>query len=74
MNFCVQLYQISYVFTYIVENEANNITDLVSFRRVSIVTSNDAVIGTMASTQTPVKQLIIDALVCVKESGSNSST
>ena len=58
----------NYVFTYVVENEANNnITDLVSF---SYVTSNEAVITTVASTQTPVKQLIIDALVCVKESGS----
>ena len=57
------------VFTYVVENEANNITDLVSF---TSETSNDAVITTVASTQTPVKQLIIDALVCAKKSGSKA--
>ena len=62
------------MFTYVVENEANNITDLVSFRFVTLVTSNDtsAIISTVASTQTPVKQLIIDALVCAKESGSKT--
>ena len=62
----------NHVFTYVVENETNNITDLVSFRCVALVTSNDAVITTVASTQTPVKQLIIDALVCAKESGSKA--
>ena len=62
----------NHVFTYVVENEANNITDLVSFRCVALVTSNSAVISTVASTQTPVKQLIIDALVCAKESGSKA--
>ena len=62
----------NYVFTYVVENEANNITDLVSFRFVTSATSQlspNVLITTMASTQTPVKQLIIDALVCAKESG-----
>ena len=65
----------NYVYTYVVENEANNITDLVRFRLVTSATShlsNEAVITTVASTQTPVKQLIIDALVCAKESGSKT--
>ena len=55
----------NYVFTYVVENEANNITDLVSFRLVN----DDMVFGltTVASTQSPLKQLIIDALVCAKK-------
>ena len=59
-----------FVFTYAVENEANNITDLVSLRFVA--PSHHAinvVITTLASTQTPVEQLIIDALVCAKENG-----
>ena len=63
----------NYVYTYVVENETNYITDLVSFKFVTSATSylsNDVIITTVASTQTPVKQLIIDALVCAKESGS----
>ena len=59
----------NYVYTYVVENEANNITDLVSFKLVSkahmVFTVN-----TVASTQSPLKQLIIDALVCAKELGA----
>ena len=61
------------LFTYVVENEANNITDLVSFR--FITTShlpNRVVITTVASTQSPVKELIIDALVCAKKSGGKA--
>ena len=53
----------NFVSTYVVENEAN-ITDLVSFKFVA-----DATIATVVSTQSPVKQLIIDALVCAKENG-----
>ena len=54
------------VFTYVVENEANNITDLVSFR----LNDMEGGITTVASTQSPLKQLIIDALVCAKELGA----
>ena len=61
----------NYVLTYVVENETNKIIDLINFRFVT-VTSNDTVISTVVSTQTPVKQLIIDALVCAKESGSKT--
>ena len=60
----------NYVFTYVVENEANNITDLVSLKFVA--PSHHVVITTLASTQTPVKQLIIDALVCAKENGGKA--
>ena len=55
----------NYVYTNVVENEAN-ITDLVSFRLVN-KTNIQFAVSTVASTQSPVKQLIIDALVCAKE-------
>ena len=61
----------SEVFTYVVENETNNITDLVSFRFMDmshVIATN----ATIVSTQSPVKQLIIDALVSVKQSGGKS--
>ena len=57
------------VYTYVVENDVNNITDLVSFRLVS-KTIMQFFINTVASTQSPIKQLIIDALVCAKELGA----
>ena len=57
------------VFTYAVENEANTITDLVSLRLAS-KTRMTFMITTVASTQSPLKQLIIDALVCAKELGA----
>ena len=54
------------VYTYVVDNKINNITDLVSFR---LVNKKDMVfsIQIVAFTQTPIKQLLIDALVCAKE-------
>ena len=55
-------------FTYVVENQTNNITDLVSFRLN--MPDHNAAITAVVSTQSPVKQLIIDALVSVKESGA----
>ena len=58
----------NHVHTYVVENKVDNITDLVSFRlmnKMRMVFS----IQTVASTQTPIKQLLIDALVCAKELG-----
>ena len=56
----------NYVYTYVVENEANNITDLVSFRLTSKIYMQFT-ISTVTSMQFPLKQLIIDALVCAKE-------
>ena len=52
------------VFTYVVEN-GTNITDLVSLRFINV----NVVINAVVSTQTPVKQLLINALVCAKKSG-----
>ena len=59
----------NYVYTYVVENDVNNITDLVSFRLV-YKAHMQFIISTVASTQSPIKQLIIDALVCAKEVGA----
>ena len=56
------------IYTYIVENEAN-ITDLVSFSLGSKAHMRFS-ISTVASTQSPIKQLIIDALVCAKKLGA----
>ena len=63
----------NYVFTYVVENAAN-ITDLVSFRFIARRShdATDVFITTVVSTQTPVKQLIVDALVCAKENGGKN--
>ena len=58
----------NYMYTYVVENEAN-ITDLVSFRFVNEAYRAFA-FTTIASTQSSIKQLIIDALVCAKELGA----
>ena len=60
------------VFTYVVENEINNITDLVSFRLLpqssyaSYIYVFVSVI-TVVFTKSSVKQLITDTLVCAKE-------
>ena len=60
----------NYMYTYVVENEAN-ITDLVSFRFVNEYMAHRAFgFTTIASTQSSIKQLIIDALVCAKELGA----
>ena len=57
-----------HVFTYVVEHETNNITDLVSFRLLFQSSSHVlAVVATVVSTRSPVKQLITDMLVCVKK-------
>ena len=61
----------NFVYTYVVENEANNVTDLVSFR-LGNKTYMQCLITTVASTQSPLKQLIIDALVCAKELGAKT--
>ena len=59
----------NHVFTYVVENETNNITDLVSNVLINVPCIY-AVITTVVSTQSPVEQLIIDALVCARENGA----
>jgi len=59
-------------FTYIVEDKTNNITDLVSF--LLHVPNPIANITTVVSTQSPVKQLIIDAFVCARENGAKEVT
>ena len=56
------------VFTYVVEDKANNITDLVRYlihpdRRGFLCVSYTVVIAT----QSPTKQLIMDALVCARK-------
>ena len=56
-----------YVVTYIVENETNNITDLVSFKLTNDVPYVIADVTTVASTKSPVRQLLKDTLVCAKE-------
>jgi len=59
----------NHVFTYVVENESNNITDLVSFRLTNVPHLH-VMITTVVSTQSRVKQLIMDALVCAKKIGA----
>jgi len=56
----------NHVFTYVVENENNNITDLVSFAyRASLV----SFITMMVYTQTPPEDLIRDAIICARQNG-----
>ena len=57
----------NFVHTYVVENETNNITDLISFRLSGIYRSGT--INPVVSIQSPVNVLITDALVCAKEFG-----
>ena len=55
--------------TYVIEDKPNNITDLVSYRLLG--TSHTIVyIDPVVSTQSPVKQLLTDALVCARENGA----
>ena len=65
------LTELNYVFTYIVQNETDNITDLISFK-LKVIPDMPiyAYVTTVVSTQSPVKQLIIDALVCAKNMGT----
>ena len=59
------------VFTYVVENEINNITDLVSFKLLPKSSSHVfSDITTVVSTKSSVKQLIMDILVCVKKTSA----
>ena len=57
------------VLTYIVEGKSNNVTDLISYT-ISFVKQSHIFITAVVSTQSPVKQLIIDALVCARENGA----
>ena len=61
-----------HVFTYVVEGKSNEITDLVSYNLYAPQTH--AHINAVVSTQSPVKQLIIDALVCAKENGTTKTS
>ena len=58
----------NYVFTYVVENKVNNITDLISFK---LINKMDMIFSILiaAPTQTPIEKLLIDALVRAKELG-----
>ena len=58
-----------YVGTYVVEDKSKNITDLISYSLPSMHQAH-ASITAVVSTQSPVKQLIIDALVCARENGA----
>ena len=58
-----------HVCTYVVEDKSKNITDLISYSLPSVHQTH-ADITTVVSTQSPVEQLIIDALVCARENGA----
>ena len=59
--------------TYVVEDKSNNITDLVNYKQpYYYMDQPPATITTVVSTQSPVKQLIIDALVCARENHSSA--
>ena len=60
-----------HVITYVIESELNGVIDLVSFM-TSDLHINTIYINTFISTHSPVKQLIIDALVCAKEKGAKT--
>ena len=59
-----------HVHTYVVEDKSNNITDLVCYILPYYVDQPHAAITTVVSTQSPIKQLIIDALTCAKENSA----
>ena len=57
--------------TYVVEDKSNNITDLVCYT-LSDMPQFHSTITTLVSTQIPVEQLIIDALVCARENNQTA--
>ena len=59
----------NFLFTYVVENESNSITDIVTFRILDQTTMTFDITA-LVCTQSPVTQLITDALVCAKEKGA----
>ena len=58
-----------YVYTYVVEDKSKNITDLISYSLLCTHHQTCASITTVVSTQSPVEQLLIDALVCARGNG-----
>ena len=60
----------NFAVTYVVEDNPNNITDLVSYGLLHMPCTV-VHITTVVSTQSPVKQLITDALVCARENGAS---
>ena len=62
-----------FVFTYVVEDKPNNITDLVSYNMFDALHTR-VHITIVVSTQSPVKQLITDALVCARNNGARVVT
>ena len=62
----------NYMFTYVVQNETKNITDLVSYSIVETnIKENCAVIQAVVSTQSRIQDLIRDAFVCAIEDGAH---
>ena len=59
----------NYVFTFVVKNETNNITDLVSYK---MLPTNCADISIVVSCLSSVQDLIMDAMVCARLSGATS--
>ena len=59
----------NFVFTYVVENETNNITDVVSYH-LRTTDKMHANITTVVSTHSPVEQLIMDVLTCARDEGA----
>ena len=57
------------VLTYVVEDKPNNVTDLICYTPPYMKQSH-IYITTVVSTQSPVEQLIINALVCARENGA----
>ena len=60
-----------FIICYVVEDETNNITDFVAYTQSSVLRAD---IIAVVSTQSSVKQLIIDALVCARENGALSAS
>ena len=67
-NFLLQ----KFMFTYVVEDKLNNITDLISYRLFPMP-HNSVHFNTVVFTQSPVKQLLTDALVCARENGASTA-
>ena len=62
------------MYTYVVEDKSKNITDLISYLLLPCMHQTNASITAVVSTQSPVKQLIIDALVCARENGATMAS
>ena len=61
----------SFVNTYVVENKSNSITDFVSVLFATSAGTLNAFIIIAASTQSPVKELIMDMMVCAIDIGAS---